>query len=86
MRSNFNSASSINPEMAPNQPSWLAKHQNAAGNPEALQMLEAERSDLAGITKQYLDLSTVHGLRYVPIILDKSNVINHTNEKEKSYM
>ena len=69
MRSNFNSASSINPEMAPNQPSWLVKHQNAAGNPEALQMLEAERSDLAGITKQYLDLSTVHGLRYVQIIL-----------------
>ena len=28
-----------------------------------MQMLEAERSDLAGITKQYLDLSTVHGLR-----------------------
>jgi len=28
-----------------------------------LGMLEAERSDLAGITKQYLDLSTVHGLR-----------------------
>ena len=81
MRSNFNSASSINPEMAPNQPLRLAKHQFEAGNPEALQMLEAERSDLAGITKQYLDLSTVHGLRYVQIILDKSNVINPTDEK-----
>jgi hypothetical protein len=32
-------------------------------DPIALGMLEAERSDLAGITKQYLDLSTVHGLR-----------------------
>ena len=63
MRSNFNSASSINPEMAPKSQSWLKKYQSAAGNPEALQMLEAERSDLAGITKQYLDLSTVHGLR-----------------------
>ena len=63
MRSNFNSASTIHPEMSRNSQAWLAKHQNAAGNPEALQMLEAERSDLAGITKQYLDLSTVHGLR-----------------------
>ena len=81
MRSNFNSASSINPEMAPNQPSWLAKHQNAAGNPEALQMLEAERSDLAGITKQYLDLSTVHGLRYLNIILDQSKVISLTHKR-----
>ena len=63
MRSNFNSASTIHPEMSSNSKAWLLKHQNAAGNPEALQMLEAERSDLAGITKQYLDLSTVHGLR-----------------------
>ena len=63
MRSNFNSASTIHTEMSGSSQAWLAKHQNAAGNPEALQMLEAERSDLAGITKQYLDLSTVHGLR-----------------------
>ena len=63
MRSNFNSASTVHSEMSSNSKAWLAKHQNAAGNPEALQMLEAERSDLAGITKQYLDLSTVHGLR-----------------------
>ena len=64
MKSNFNSASSMNRvSSAEQKQSGVAKKNEDHGYPIGLQALEAERSDLAGITKAYLDLSTVHGLR-----------------------
>ena len=63
MGSNFHSESSMKlPTTVENQ-SWMTKKNQDHGYPIGLQALEAERSDLAGITKAYLDLSTVHGLR-----------------------
>ena len=63
MRSNFNSATSITPTSELLKMPKPGKIKEDYGYPVGQQMLEAERSDLAGITKQYLDLSTVHGLR-----------------------
>ena len=63
MRSNFNSATSITPSSEIQKMPRPGKVTGDYGYPVGQQMLEAERSDLAGITKQYLDLSTVHGLR-----------------------
>lgn len=64
MQSRFNSVSSVNPSKDGQKNSRLPKASKDDSHQIRQQMLEAERSDLAGITKQYLDLSTVHGLRY----------------------
>ena len=64
MGGNLNIASSVSPQGKAQKQSWLPKMKEDHGYPIGDQMLEAERSDLAGITKQYLDLSTVHGLRF----------------------
>ena len=64
MESNFNSESAIKVPSPAQYQSWVTKKKEEQhGYPIGNQALEAERSDLAGITKAYLDLSTVHGLR-----------------------
>ena len=64
MGGNLNNTSSVSPQVKAQKQPRLPKMKEDHGYPIGDQMLEAERSDLAGITKQYLDLSTVHGLRF----------------------
>ena len=65
MSSNLNSASSSTNSVQDENNFWTGKRNEGGtyGYNIGYQALEAERSDLAGITKSYLDLSTVHGLR-----------------------